>query len=474
MQKLLNKTFSSEDDEFLMGLLNAVQKGTATDYTKAHGFDFKEINWRIIKEMSKPGPYFDLRMVGVDGDPTDSIKVKGGLVTFSTKSHHQFELSFTGSQMLGEGKSNPSFAGHCTASGVDSRVSITGRKFYLWGDVQDRGDDEIDHSAKGSKTVTEHKLTAVENARDEAAINSLAVAIDFMSTKYTPPKDIMYLAAVDKGDLYLEGIHITATLLGIGVGGLMTGITGAIAGALGAQSSRVISAAVKTRYQTKQMRKMKDYIAIKPVSLQGWLNEKVEMFVNTYSRDNLERSDMVDDVVGKIETEYKLEASGQLRKWVRRKFSKFRHLFKTEYNSTFDTAVADKFKKEVSAPYLKGLIERQRDERLVTKDLPTEIAKLQKEQEKMEARKRKELEDAGKLPIGEQNQKREEIRKKYEADREKIERRLKDNSEKTIELKQKDLGKDMNGMVKDLQKEAEVRRQREAEAQKERRRRWRV
>ena len=68
MNKLLDKTFSSENDNFLMGLLNAVNEGTATDYTKAHGFDFKDINWCIVKEVSKPGPYFDLRMAGGDTD----------------------------------------------------------------------------------------------------------------------------------------------------------------------------------------------------------------------------------------------------------------------------------------------------------------------------------------------------------------------------------------------------------------------
>ncbi|EAW17006.1 uncharacterized protein NFIA_003620 [Aspergillus fischeri NRRL 181] len=499
MQKLLDKTFNSKDDEFLMGLLDAVQKDTATDYTKTHGFDFKEINWRIIKEMSKPGPHFDLRMAGgvyrfdnndlgfyellvdssmravfVDGEPTEPVQVKEGLVIFSTKSQHKFELSFTCSQILGEEISIPSFAGHCTIAGVDSKISTTGRKFYPWGDVPDGTDDEIDHSPQGSKTVPEHKLTAVEDARDGAAINSLAVAIDFMSTKYTPPRDIVYLMAVDTGDLYLESIHFTATMLGIGLGAFLSlsgdAIGGALAGAAGVQVSRVIAAAVKTRYQTKQMRKMRDYIAVQPVDLRGWLKERVEMFVNEYSRDYLENSGMTDDVAGKVETEYKIEAGGQLRRLVRKKFSKFHHLFETDYNSTFDTAVAEKFKKEVSATYLKGLIEKQRDERLITKDLPREIRKLQKEQEKLDKQQRKELEDAGKLPIGKQNRKKEEIRKKYEADLKRTEKDLTDKSEREKELKEKDRGKDIDGRVEDLQKEAEARRRREAKAQRERRR----
>ena len=49
---------------------------------------------------------------------------------------------------------------------------------------------------------------------------------------------------------------------------------------------------------------------------------KVEEFFNEYSRDNLERPDMIDDVGGKLEREYKLyklEASAQLRKAVKSK-----------------------------------------------------------------------------------------------------------------------------------------------------------
>lgn len=64
LKKLLDQTFASENDEFLIGLLNAAAEGTTTDYTKAHGFDFKDINWRIVQEIPNPGPYFDTRMAG--------------------------------------------------------------------------------------------------------------------------------------------------------------------------------------------------------------------------------------------------------------------------------------------------------------------------------------------------------------------------------------------------------------------------
>ena len=81
------------------------------------------------------------------------------------------------------------FAGHCTSKGADKTTVITGRKFYLWGDVQDQTNDETGHSPKARQTVTEHKLTAIEDARDKAVTNSLAVATDFMSTKYDPPRE---------------------------------------------------------------------------------------------------------------------------------------------------------------------------------------------------------------------------------------------------------------------------------------------
>ena len=77
--------------------------------------------------------------------------------------------------------------------------------------------------------------------------------------------------AVDNGDLCLEGIQVAATILGAGLGAFLTGganpVGGAGAGAAGAQAARVIGAGVKKKYQTKQIRKMKDFIAVTPVSM---------------------------------------------------------------------------------------------------------------------------------------------------------------------------------------------------------------
>ena len=41
-----------------------MQDDTISDYVRAKDFNIKDVNWRIIKEMSKPGPYFDLRFAG--------------------------------------------------------------------------------------------------------------------------------------------------------------------------------------------------------------------------------------------------------------------------------------------------------------------------------------------------------------------------------------------------------------------------
>lgn len=288
-----------------------------------------------------------------------------------------------------KGSPNPHFSGNAWTTGEEKTPSpVTGRKYYLWGDVQNREDDDDDETIhdfvprwKTKVPVSKEKLEAAATARDDAAVDSLAVSMDFMSTRITPPKEgeksVLFFVAVDKGDLYLEGIHILATVGGALLGAFLTGganpVGGAAAGAAGAQASSFITAGVKSRYQSKQMRKMKDYMAIQEVKVARWMKGKVEDFVNNYSCDYLASPEMIEDIRGKLEREYKLEASAQLRKTVKRKFRKFHHLWKTDYQATFDKGVEDKFKNEVSAAYLKGLVEKQRDIRLIEKDLPTEI-----------------------------------------------------------------------------------------------------
>lgn len=279
----------------------------------------------------------------VDGEPTDSMQVKEGMVTFSTKSQHHFEVCFECSQILREGKSDLHFSGNTwTIRGEKTPSPVTRHKYYLWGDVQKQEDNNTnenthDHVPKlNTKTpVSKEKLEAAATAWDDAAVDSLAVSMDFMSTRYTPPKEGetvpgIFLLAIDKGDFYLEGIHIAATIAGAVLGAFLTGganpIGGAAAGAAGAQASRFITAGVKTRYQSKQMRKMKDYIATRKVKVAQWIKGKVEEYVNNYSRDYLESPEMIEDIRGKLEKEYRLEASAQLRKAVKKKFRKFHHL----------------------------------------------------------------------------------------------------------------------------------------------------
>lgn len=171
----------------------------------------------------------------VDGEPTDSVKVKEGAVTFSTKSEHHFEVRFECSQILGEGETNPHFSGNAWTTGGEKTPSpVTGRKYYLWGDVQNREDDDDDDENihdyvpkwKTKVPVSKEKLEAAATARDDAAVDSLAVSMDFMSTRFTPPKEeksVLFFVAVDKGDLYLEAIHVIATVVGALFGAFLTG-----------------------------------------------------------------------------------------------------------------------------------------------------------------------------------------------------------------------------------------------------------
>lgn len=75
------------------------------------------------------------------------------------------------------------------------------------------------------------------------------------------------------------------------------------------------------------------------------------------------------------------------------------------------------------------------------------------------------------LPTEERNKRTEEIHKKYGADLERAQRRLKEKTDKGKELEDKEPGKDIDGRIEDLEQEAEARRQREAIAQREKRER---
>ena len=63
--KLLNEICASEDDAFMVGLLEAIVQKDPAGYTSKHNYKISNpTDWKAVKAMGTPGPHFSLRLAG--------------------------------------------------------------------------------------------------------------------------------------------------------------------------------------------------------------------------------------------------------------------------------------------------------------------------------------------------------------------------------------------------------------------------
>lgn len=408
----------------------------------------------------------------VDGELVESIKIHEGNVTFSTTSGQHFQIQFECAQILGKGESKPLFSGEVWLTRhEDGKSSISGQKCYLWGDVLNSKFNNKDVIPPTRLEIANEKLSAAADTREDAALDLLAVSLDLITSQYTPSM-VFLLAGIEKGDMYLEGVHVILTVGAAALGAFLTGgsnpVGGAAAGAAGAQASHLLTAVFKQRYLTKQKRKLRNFVSSYKVDLTDLLTDKVERDVNGLRLKDLEDEGIVVELRKEVGREYALYATNIMRQRVYQKFRKLHHLWKDNFLEAFKDSISKKFETEVSKLYLSNVIKSYIKKRLTGRDLqdlPKEIKRLQKQWRDLKEKKERELDQVKCLPQKHQEEERKKIKEKYAENLADMQQELKSKNERLKDAKDADSQKNIKKRLEDIKREAEVHRQREREAQ---------
>jgi hypothetical protein len=133
----------------------------------------------------------------VDGQEADGPpRVQASNVTFSTSAGTSFEIQFKCAPIVGERPSPPAFKGTVSLSDNQKKISISGAKYYLWGNVANpEGNAGEDYVPEVDPQISEQQILAAEKVREDKAVSSIAFCLDLATKPYT--HDVQLMAAPD-------------------------------------------------------------------------------------------------------------------------------------------------------------------------------------------------------------------------------------------------------------------------------------
>ncbi|KAF2143523.1 uncharacterized protein K452DRAFT_347427 [Aplosporella prunicola CBS 121167] len=263
-------------------------------------------------------------------------------------------------------------------------------------------------------------------ARDQAAEQSLAVCLDFVTGIY--PKGAN-LQLTDWGNVLMAGFHVMASALGAAFGAFLRQDnqgTGAAIGSVGGTLVGLMTAGFKDRFVTKQTRDIKSFIRQYPLDMINIQKLATKHVKRVEDRDLNDDKGNVDIVRNKLEGQYVREIRGQLLGPLSTRFRTFRNLFKNRFFTAYGDLTRKKFE---DIPQQATVWGKEKAE----KDLPGLKERILKKQEQLETTKKsrdEEIRRAEKLPDKEKEEKEKEIRKRYDNDIEEQEGKLKEDEEK--------------------------------------------
>ncbi|KAB8251720.1 hypothetical protein BDV35DRAFT_387879 [Aspergillus flavus] len=419
--KLLKEICASEDDAFMVGLLEAIVQKDPAGYTSKHNYKISNpTDWKAVKAMGTPGPHFSLRLAGgayrfannglglselfvnsstgtihVDGEPVRNLQVHQGEVTFTTKDGKNFKIQFQCAQLPGDERSDPLFKGDTWSDDNEaSKTTIMGTKFHPWGnsnekDMTDQTGRLLEEIPPPGPGISEAKMLAAATVRVDAAMDSISVCLDLIRGHHDPLFERVMVMDVSLGsggvsipvDVYLGGFGLLICTAAAGVGGYLREkdeahkweSAGGMAFAAGA-AYLVATIVALTRYKcinrpSSEMRSfIKQYGAKGEPGedehlLQTW--DLIEKIV-TEEVDRLSTDDLKDEpkthfesIRKSIGNEYRKKVRGDVGLTAYRKFRTLRHLAREEYDKAFDEETSAKFDADVSKGLLEKLMERK-------------------------------------------------------------------------------------------------------------------
>ncbi|KAE8153214.1 hypothetical protein BDV25DRAFT_137118 [Aspergillus avenaceus] len=509
--RFLNEVFTSPKDEFLLGLINAINDEDAAGFGASRGYDVSQVtNWEALMKMATPGPYFDLRLAGgayrfaenafglselfvnsakstihVDGELVESLAVNQGDVSFITKDQVRFKIQFQCAQLAGIEQSDPLFEGEMwSASNEAQKMTITGTKYFPWGDTTDTSSDFSKDFVPGAGSdISVEKLKAAAAVRVDASLESIVVAMDLVNGCMDPPED---LASSIPGPVIYTGISVLTSAIGAGLGafvkdGVWPAAIGAGIGGVGTHVASMLVAAFNNRYVTKQSFDMKAFIrqygqkedddTQQLLSLWDKIPKWIQASVGQLTNKDLEDDPKVHvgTIRSLVKSKYTKEVKAQVKEAVFTRYRWFRYFGKEKYLDVLDKEVIAKFEVDVSPDSVDKYILREISRRKAEKDKKDMTDQISVLQANISAQKLKEDNDIRTidpgLPPEDKAAEEQRIRQKYEKEIERLEDKITQKKDQIDEDANKRNPMDIEEIQREIQRETQEKRRNERESQ---------
>ncbi|RAK88289.1 hypothetical protein BO79DRAFT_287780 [Aspergillus costaricaensis CBS 115574] len=495
--RMLDDAYTSPKEEFLIGLLAAMEAGNPTEYCAGRGYDVTQPTiWEAFVMMGTAGPHFDLRLAGgvyrfadnefglfelfvnsakstihVDGVLMDPVSVKEGVVSF-VANDMLFIIQFQCGQPAGVEQSQPGFEGEIWPGSQEAqKTSISGRKYYSWGDSNDTTTDfSRDVVPAGGPGVSREKMEAAAAVRVDASFESIVVCMDLLNGCY----DLQGGAAGSPfGPVMNSFIVLTGTILCAGAGAYVSkgnwpAAIGAGISGMGVSIAGVIVACLYKRFAFKQAYEMKYFIRQignkKEGDSEGLLSwdtivERIESEVKRLTPDDLKQDSKTNAKIiqNRIEKAYNDEARAQVSQKAFDKYKGYRRIAGNDYREKLEAGVEAKFGDDID-PEIVGrrvLVEVDKAKaRLEAKDLESQIEDLLIERDVIRQEWNQKLEDIPTtLPEEEREKEKERIDKIYEKEVERVENEKKEKDKEKTEAEEKGKLTDFEKLRKEFKEE---------------------
>ncbi|DAA75502.1 TPA_exp: Uncharacterized protein A8136_1576 [Trichophyton benhamiae CBS 112371] len=454
------------DNDILLGLLDSCDDNMdhPSQYTASLGFKFNADDWKVFTTLVDAGPNFELRVAGgvyrfdsnatgfwelmvhsatgkiyVDGNLVMSQNVDNdGWVTFTTGSSDNFRVQFQCEFPTQDPQVTPGFSGETWKSeSAGEKIPVTAKRYYPWGNCLEK--ECTSQMISNPRTdVSEETAAAAFNARENAATESLAMALDLIGIKKNPTglsAAAIVADSVDKGDLILGTFHLLFTVAAAGVGVLYYQLIGGAVGTAAGGFSITFITALRNYGVEGCSRGLKADVKLTKVDFDKMLDERIREIVSEMSPEQTRDPDLSKIVKEKLETKYRLHLHEVLDDGVYKRYHYFRKLWTREFKEAYATAVKEKCEEQVPSSEVESLLQRYIDKKMADQVLPDDILKLGEEiksEERDRDKKLSEITDPPGTPGWREKAKaiQDEFQKKSKGIQDDIDSKVKDKTER--------------------------------------------
>ncbi|EFE38119.1 hypothetical protein TRV_07226, partial [Trichophyton verrucosum HKI 0517] len=332
----------------------------------------------------------------------------------------------------------PGFSGETWKSeSAGEKNPVTAKRYYPWGNCLEK--ECTSQMISNPRTdVSEETAVAAFNARENAATESLAMALDLIGIKKKPTvlsASAIAVDSVDKGDLLLGTFHLLFTVAAAGVGALYYQLIGGAVGTAAGGFSITFITALRNYGVEGCSRGLKADVKLTKVDFDKMLDERIREIVSEMSPEQTRDPDLSKIVKEKLETKYRRHLHEVLDDGVYKRYHYFRKLWTREFKEAYATAVKEKCEEQVPSSEVESLLQRYIDKKMADQVLPDDILKLGEEiksEERDRDKKLSEITDPPGTPGWREKAKaiQDEFQKKSKGIQDDIDSKVKDKTER--------------------------------------------